>query len=119
MKGSNFLWYLLSLLSGLLIAGIILLFNSNKPGTALSIISAPTQSPITVYLSGDIERPGIYQLPINSRLEDLVTLSGSVLPIWKRMLDDTGVIGTTGAEMYRFFMKNVIAIDSINGCYRD
>ncbi len=29
--------------------------------------------------------------------------TGSVLTIWKRMLEETGVIGTTGAEMYRFF----------------
>jgi FlaA1/EpsC-like NDP-sugar epimerase len=29
--------------------------------------------------------------------------TGSVLPIWKKMHDDTGVIGTTGPEMRRFF----------------
>lgn len=29
--------------------------------------------------------------------------TGSVLPIWKRMHDTTGVIGTTGPEMRRFF----------------
>jgi FlaA1/EpsC-like NDP-sugar epimerase len=29
--------------------------------------------------------------------------TGSVLPIWKRMHDETGVIGTTGPEMRRFF----------------
>ena len=29
--------------------------------------------------------------------------TGSVLPIWRRMHDQTGVIGTTGPEMRRFF----------------
>lgn len=29
--------------------------------------------------------------------------TGSVLPIWKKMHDSTGVIGTTGPEMTRFF----------------
>jgi UDP-N-acetylglucosamine 4,6-dehydratase len=29
--------------------------------------------------------------------------TGSVLPIWKKMHDETGVIGTTGPEMRRFF----------------
>lgn len=29
--------------------------------------------------------------------------TGSVLPIWKKMHEDTGVIGTTGPEMRRFF----------------
>jgi len=29
--------------------------------------------------------------------------TGSVMPIWKKMLEETGVIGTTGPEMRRFF----------------
>jgi UDP-N-acetylglucosamine 4,6-dehydratase len=29
--------------------------------------------------------------------------TGSVLPIWKKMHEETGVIGTTGPEMRRFF----------------
>jgi UDP-N-acetylglucosamine 4,6-dehydratase/5-epimerase len=29
--------------------------------------------------------------------------TGSVFPIWKKMLEETGVIGTTGPEMRRFF----------------
>lgn len=29
--------------------------------------------------------------------------TGSVLPIWKKMFEETGVIGTTGPEMRRFF----------------
>jgi FlaA1/EpsC-like NDP-sugar epimerase len=29
--------------------------------------------------------------------------TGSVLPVWKRMHDETGVIGSTGPEMRRFF----------------
>lgn len=29
--------------------------------------------------------------------------TGSVLPVWKRMHDETGVIGTTGPDMRRFF----------------
>ena len=29
--------------------------------------------------------------------------TGSVLPIWKKMLEENGVIGTTGPEMRRFF----------------
>jgi UDP-N-acetylglucosamine 4,6-dehydratase len=31
--------------------------------------------------------------------------TGSVLPIWKKMLEETGVIGTTGPEMRRFFFS--------------
>ncbi len=31
--------------------------------------------------------------------------TGSVLPIWKKMFDETSVIGTTGPEMRRFFFS--------------
>lgn len=76
MKGSNFFWYLLTILAGFLITGAILLLNSKDPGSPIKIVPAPTPLPIRVYLSGDIENPGVYQLPVDSRMEDLINLSG-------------------------------------------
>jgi competence protein ComEA len=80
MKGSNFIWYLLSILTGLLIAGVILLFYVKDQGSPIKIFPAPTPLPIKVYLSGDIENPGVYLLPIDSRMEDLITLSKIKIP---------------------------------------
>ena len=39
--------------------------------------------------------------------------TGSVLPIWKRMHDETGVIGTTGPEMRRFFFTVEHAVELV------
>lgn len=39
------------------------------------------------------------------RFGNLAWSTGSVLPVWKRMLDQKGLIGTTGPEMRRFFIK--------------
>ena len=39
--------------------------------------------------------------------------TGSVLPIWKKMVKETGVIGTTGAEMYRFFFTVDEAVELV------
>lgn len=39
--------------------------------------------------------------------------TGSVLPIWKKMMDDTGVIKTTGPEMRRFFFTVQNAVDLV------
>ncbi len=39
--------------------------------------------------------------------------TGSVLPIWKKMLEKDGVIGTTGAEMYRFFFTVDEAVELV------
>jgi len=80
MKGSNFFWYLLSILTGVLFAGVILLLNTKDTGLSITVVPAPTPLPIKVYLSGDIENPGVYQLPVDSRLEDLVILSKIIIP---------------------------------------
>lgn len=39
--------------------------------------------------------------------------TGSVLPIWKRMHEETGVIGTTGPEMRRFFFTVDHAVELV------
>ena len=39
--------------------------------------------------------------------------TGSVLCIWRKMLKDKGVIGTTGPEMYRFFFTVDEAVDLV------
>ena len=38
------------------------------------------------------------------RFGNIAWSSGSVLPIWKKMFDETGVISTTGPEMRRYFI---------------
>ena len=39
--------------------------------------------------------------------------TGSVLPIWKRMHEETGVIGTTGPDMRRFFFTVQEAVELV------
>jgi FlaA1/EpsC-like NDP-sugar epimerase len=39
--------------------------------------------------------------------------TGSVLPIWKKMIEESGIIGTTGPDMYRFFFTVNEAIDLV------
>jgi UDP-N-acetylglucosamine 4,6-dehydratase len=47
------------------------------------------------------------------RFGNLAWSTGSVLPIWKEMLDKTGVIQTTGYNMRRFFMSVSDAVVTI------
>lgn len=75
MKNQNFFWFLLSVLSGFFIAGIVILLLNRQESQPITIIPAPTPEPIKVYLSGDVQNPGIYSLPTNSRLEDLFELA--------------------------------------------
>lgn len=47
------------------------------------------------------------------RFGNLAWSTGSVLPIWKGMLERDGIIGTTGPDMRRFFISVDEAIDLI------
>ena len=47
------------------------------------------------------------------RFGNLAWSTGSVLPIWKSMLERDGIIGTTGPEMRRFFIRVEEAVDLI------
>lgn len=51
------------------------------------------------------------------RFGNLAWSTGSVLPIWKKMHDETGVIGTTGPEMRRFFITADEAVHLILEAY--
>ena len=48
------------------------------------------------------------------RFGNLAWSTGSVLPIWKRMIQQSGKIGTTGPEMRRFFIKVDEAVQLIH-----
>ncbi|MDO9085830.1 MAG: helix-hairpin-helix domain-containing protein [Anaerolineaceae bacterium] len=75
MKSSNFIWFFFSVLAGFLLAGIVILFNNRDTGTSVTLIPAPTALPIKVFLSGNIEKPGVYELPPSSRVEDLFVMA--------------------------------------------
>lgn len=63
---------------GFLFSGLILLINSRPNGNSIQIIPAPTVSPIQVYITGAVQKPGLYQLEKGSRLSDLITMAGGL-----------------------------------------
>lgn len=74
-------WHYLSfgLLGGLLAAGIILLVSSPVRGEPIQLPPAPTPAPITVDVSGAVAQPGVYHLPVGSRVEDAIGAAGGLL----------------------------------------
>lgn len=68
------------ILFGLLAAGAILLINSPGRGAPLELPPAPTQAPIVVDVSGAVAQPGVYQMPVGSRVEDAIAAAGGLLP---------------------------------------
>lgn len=67
---------LIGALFGLLCAGLILLVSKPKSGRAILLRPPPTSAPIVVNVDGAVQLPGVYSLPLHSRVEDAVEAAG-------------------------------------------
>ena len=61
---------------GLLSAGVILLASQPPRGNPITLLPPPTTNPIQVHISGEVQNPGVYALPIGSRVRDAVEIAG-------------------------------------------
>ena len=66
MKRQHFMTFLVGLLSGLLAAGLVLLFISRPKRYPIRLLPPPTASPFNVHVTGAVRNPGVYQLPADS-----------------------------------------------------
>lgn len=69
---------LAGIIIGLLSAGVILLVSRPPQGAAILLRPPPTQVPLIVYVTGAVSEPGVYSLPINSRVEDAIQKAGGM-----------------------------------------
>jgi competence protein ComEA len=65
---------------GLLGAGIILLGTKQPRGEAIDLLPPPTPPPVVVHVSGAVNQPGVFSLPINSRVQDALNAAGGLAP---------------------------------------
>jgi competence protein ComEA len=75
-------WHLIifGVACGLLASGLILLIASPPRGAPVTLLPQPTPSPLLVYVTGAVEKPGVYELPLNSRLQNAIELAGGLMP---------------------------------------
>jgi competence protein ComEA len=74
----DFILILFGLLIGLLIGGLIFLISKQPQGQPLLLSVPPTPGPMTVYITGAVQSPGVYKVARNSRVQDLVQLAGGL-----------------------------------------
>ena len=77
----NFLNTIIGVLIGLLVAGVIWMTARQPSGEAVSLRPPPTPAPISVHVTGAVVNPGVYQLPMDSRVSDAIAAAGGLLPI--------------------------------------
>ncbi len=69
----------IGVLVGLLIAGGLYLTVRAPEGEPVVLMPTPTPRPITVFVTGAVQRPGVYTIPSGSRVADAVNAAGGFL----------------------------------------
>jgi competence protein ComEA len=70
---------LIGVFLGLLAAGGLYLTTRTPPGTPVALLPSSTPEPIVVYVTGAVQRPGVYTLPRGSRLVNVVEAAGGFI----------------------------------------
>ena len=64
---------------GLLVAGLLYLTMRAPAGKPVELMPSPTPEPIVVYVTGAVQRPGVYKIPHDGRLVDAIQQAGGFL----------------------------------------
>lgn len=66
----------MGVLFGLLGSAVVVLTSSMPRGAPIQLRPAPTLAPIRIHVTGAVRHPGVYDLAVDSRIEDAITISG-------------------------------------------
>ena len=69
---------MLGLLTGLMLAGALLIVTRIPAGKPVALEEPPTQVPIEVHVVGAVLRPGLYRFADGSRVQDAITAAGGL-----------------------------------------
>ena len=56
--------------------GLIWLVSSPPRGKSIKLLPPPTVAPLKVHITGEVNIPGVYDLPVDNRVEDAVRAAG-------------------------------------------
>jgi competence protein ComEA len=71
---------LIGIFIGLAAAGLLYLTARAPQGQPVELMPSPTPDPIVVYVTGAVNRPGVYRLPVDSRMVEAVQQAGGFMP---------------------------------------
>lgn len=73
---SNWRFIVFGVFIGLLSAGLILLISDRVTSTPFNLLPLPTPKPLSIYVTGGVNSPGVYQIPVESRISDAISAAG-------------------------------------------
>ena len=75
----NIPYFLAGVLIGLLAAGLLWLTISPPRGEPVTLLPTPTTGSVTVHVAGAVAQPGVYSLPVGSRVDSAIQAAGGFL----------------------------------------
>lgn len=63
---------------GAVLISLIYLISIPPKGQGITLLPAPTLSPFIIHIDGQVNKPGLYTLPPNSRIQDAVIAAGGL-----------------------------------------
>jgi competence protein ComEA len=69
----------IGILIGFTIGGFLWILVRQPQGTPLVLATRSRENIITIYISGNVESPGVYELPVGSRINDAIEAAGGIL----------------------------------------
>lgn len=73
------LYVLLGVISGFVLAGVLVFVSRAPSGQSIILKPAPTAAPIAVHVIGAVPRPGLYEFPEGARVQDAIDAAGGLL----------------------------------------
>jgi competence protein ComEA len=75
----NILYVLIGMMTGFVLAAILLVVTRLPGGQPVTLEPAPTQAPVVIQIIGAVVKPGVYTLQDGSRVQDAVDAAGGLL----------------------------------------
>lgn len=73
---NNIKLVVIGVLSGLLAAAMILLVSAPGHGEPVVLLPTPEKADLSIFVTGAVTNPGVYRLPVGSRVENAIQAAG-------------------------------------------
>ena len=70
------IYLIIGIIIGIMIGGLLWFLIRQPQGTPLILSTRAPISTVTIYVSGQVESPGVYELPFGSRVSDAIEAAG-------------------------------------------
>lgn len=114
---------------GLSLAAIILILSAPPKPEKIEILPTYTESPLIIYISGEVVTPGLYEVSPGARIADIIDLAGGVndsanlatINLAAKVLDGQNIFisSITATDSAQKMASNEYNLININLCTKD